>query len=232
MNTRGKDAEVEAPKSNGGKFRFQPRPWRFRVKPGEIATIIFLTNYDDSLVLNEHRFDILGPGQPIYGNALTCAAMVGEKCPLCQVKKKYDLGFMQSMRYFSIIDTRPFKPKNGPEKKYQKLVLAQPLAMETQFARMAGRCAKKRKTEGDLRGAKFEVLRADEKRSCAIGTSYDFMGFQKLAGSSIYASDDVIPFTDEEFAVNMEMLEDAASVLTERNHDIDDDEEDAEDVPY
>jgi len=203
------------------------------MKPDSTCKIIFLHNYDDSLLLREHKFDLVGSGAPIYGNILTCAEMVGESCPLCEVKKRHDLGVIQLSRLFSIIDLRPYKPKNGPEKKYQKLVLCQPDTMDRQFSHLAAKCADQRSNGSDLRGAVFEVDRPAEQRSSAIGTMYDFIKIQKLSGSKNYADEDLIPYTDDEFGVNMELLEDAAQTLVEKLKYAQEDEDgDAEEVPY
>ena len=136
-------------------------PWRFFMKNGETAKIVFL---DDSCVsCNEHMVRN-APGTP--PDFFTCIGGIDKTdptCPLCHVCSAYFIGS------YTIMDNRSWTDKDGKIHKFQKRVLC----AKAQAAQKYKEASANYK---GLRGCVFQVSRGASQQAWTIGDVIEYKG--------------------------------------------------------
>ena len=157
--SRGYDAADAAYQRQENNRRRSPLPWRFFLKNGETAKIVFL---DDACIgCNEHVVRN-APGSP--PDFFTCIGGLEKDdptCPLCMASAPYFIGS------WTIMDNRSWTDKEGKIHKFQKRVLC----AKTQAAQKYKEFSLK---HGGLRGCLFEVARGVSQQAWTVGDVIQF----------------------------------------------------------
>lgn len=156
----------------------ESKSWRFWVKKGESAEIIFLD--DPQFLITEYSFKI-GDSYQNY----TCA---GETCPaLLRGYKPYPA------QLYTVLDLTPWKDKEGKEHKFTKKVLVVKGKKSMELLDHQRQAAK-----GSLIGVKMKMIRTNADKSSNIGDSFVISGKVKL--DTLSESDRAPVDYEQEFA--------------------------------
>jgi hypothetical protein len=190
--------------------------FRFRLKPDEERTIIFLT--DDPPIIDEHTVHLGGKRYENY----TCLKNAGEECPLCAMGDKAAV-----TGFFVVLDRTEFTHK-GKTYKNQVRVLAAKFKSLKQLKKF------KQKYKG-LALLEFDVSRTDDK-AAAIGDVWSkndkldradveaMLSYTNKEGKVVTRKiEDVIPEWEEYLALKPK--EELLKVTSGKGADLDDDEE-------
>jgi len=130
------------------------RKYRFFVKPGESAKVVFLHSFRFSIW--EHQYK---KGNDFH-NYETCLKDIEGECPFCEIKNRpYVIGVSSVLNKY--VD------KDGNIKFFKKLICAKGDALDI---------LKRRQNElGDLRGKVFEFYRSNKPKSNAVGTDIQYL---------------------------------------------------------
>lgn len=183
--------------------------YRFWLKQGAKANIIFLTNGANAPIVPEHSVCINGT----WGHEFTCLKAIGEPCPLCDYADDYNKYKAYHARMFAVYNMTLIKRKNQE--------VETPLGRQLLVAKFKTEELLKRRYEkivangDDFRGAMFEVVRSTEDKSPRVGDDYTFEKMVDLAELNEEAEKIEDYNFEEILAIDREGVKNAARRLRE-----------------
>ena len=126
---------------------------RYWMPKGQERKVIFLTDYEKSVVIWEHQLRLNGN----WRNWFTCLEPLGVTCPICQYAEANDGQFRRYKgRFFSIIDTHEFKDRSGATRSNVKKLMCCKKDTSEVLKRLSDDC--KERDGNGLRGAMFKIF--------------------------------------------------------------------------
>lgn len=203
------------PKQEKTSSLFFPVPFRFKVKQNETKKVVFLTSFEESVIIREHQFAVFHGGKMKYGQVLTCADPhnKGTGCPLCELAQQVEGLRTSYVRLFTVLDLSKYENKRtGVTSPYSRLILAAKGEASDRLARRSNRIEDQTEGTKNLKGAMLEIVRGGDRMSPSVGSEFEYI--KHFTQWDKIKPEDRKPYPFDLFAPDMANLKRAAAMLS------------------
>ena len=184
-----------------GEKRYNSGMFRFWLKPGEKANIVFLSDGNDVPCIWEHQVMLYKKGKKDYNNYFTCLQSTFGSCPLCDYSTEFETCWRQKVQLFTILNLNGyFSKKLNKQMPYSRQILtAKKATSEILMRKYAARLDQNQR----LRGAQFAAFRGSDSKSPNVGTEFEFI---KMVDLGQFPPDDVKVLDVNALAPNRDLM--------------------------